>query len=355
MDFAAFHPMGQRGETSQPKDGPTWETCQPKDGPPWESTAHVAKMKQEHMDQFLKDATKQMNADEAKRKAGRDEKGRFITGGLGGPGNPHGRKTAAVRAALLDAVSEKEICEIAQIMCARARQGDVAAAKFIFSYIVGKPVHVVDPDRLDLEEYNLYRQRPVDPEELNAIVGGTPVSLGVDMVRMAGTINEAKMRGSIGRMVSGKTTHMEESRLEGLEEEARLEREEALERGCLSVEEMYMYEARDRAEAEAKAAEAKAAEAKAAEAKAAEAKAAEAVKAALAEAQKQEAWKQAKAKSRTAAKKDRLPRAHVPTNDQAGSPEVESEFDAVTKRIFNGLRDVKLGQWMTNGTGPFKP
>jgi hypothetical protein len=111
-----------------------------------------------------------------------------------------------------------------------------------------------------------------------------------------------------------------------------------------------MYEARDRAEAEAKAAEAKAAEAKAAEAKAAEA-----AKAALAEAQKQEAWKPAKAKSRGAAKKDRLPRAPVPTNDQAGSPEVESGSEAVTKRIFNGLRDVNLGQWMTNETGPFKP
>jgi hypothetical protein len=49
---------------------------------------------------------------------------------------------------------------------------------------------------------------------------------------------------------------MEESRLAGLEEVARLEREEALEKGCLSVEEMYMYEARHQAEAEAKAAEA---------------------------------------------------------------------------------------------------
>jgi hypothetical protein len=192
----------------------------------------------------------------------------------------------------------------------------------------------MDPDRLDLDEYNLYRQRPVDPEEMKAIVEGTPVSLGIDMVRMAGTINEASMRGSIGRMVAGKTTQMEESRLAGLEEVARLEREEALEKGCLSVEEMYMYEARDRAEAEAKAAEA--------------------AKAALAEAQKQEAWKQQKAKSRAARKKDPLPRGPVPTNDQAGSPEVESEYEAVTKRIFQGLRDVKLGQSMTNGTGPSK-
>jgi hypothetical protein len=80
MDFAVFHPMGPMGETSQPKDGSPWETSQPKDGPPWESTENVARMKKEHMDKFLKDATKQMNADEEKRKAGRDEKGRFITG-----------------------------------------------------------------------------------------------------------------------------------------------------------------------------------------------------------------------------------------------------------------------------------
>jgi hypothetical protein len=151
---------------------------------------------------------------------------------------------------------------------------------------------------------------------------------------MAGTINEAAMRGSIGRMVAGKTTQMEESRLAGLEEVARLEREEALEKGCLSVEEMYMYEARHQAEAEAKAAEA--------------------AKAALADAQKQEAWQQAKAKSRAAGKKARVPRAPVPTNDQAGSPEVDSGYEAVTKRKIDGLRAAKLGQWMTNGTGPGK-
>jgi hypothetical protein len=98
------------------------------------------------------------------------------------------------------------------------------------------------------------------------------------------------------------------------------------------VEEMYMYEARDQAETEAKAAEA--------------------AKAALAEAQKQEAWKQAKAKSLAAGKKARVPRAPVPSNDLAGSPEVESEYEAVTKRKNDGLRAAKLGQWMTNGTGP---
>jgi hypothetical protein len=48
------------------------ETSQPKDGPPWELTAHVTRMKKEHMDKLLKFTITQIKADEERLAAWRD-------------------------------------------------------------------------------------------------------------------------------------------------------------------------------------------------------------------------------------------------------------------------------------------
>ena len=37
-----------------------------------------------------------------------------------------------------------------------AKEGDVAAARLVLSYTVGKPTEAVDPDRLDVEEFSLH-------------------------------------------------------------------------------------------------------------------------------------------------------------------------------------------------------
>ena len=45
---------------------------------------------------------------------GRTPRGQFATGNPGGPGNPYARRTAALRSALLDAVTEADIRAIAK-------------------------------------------------------------------------------------------------------------------------------------------------------------------------------------------------------------------------------------------------
>jgi hypothetical protein len=74
----------------------------------------------------------------------RDARGRFTAGNHGGPGNPFARQSAALRQALLNAVTPEDISAITAALLDKARQGDVAAAKLVFAYKLGKPAAAVD-------------------------------------------------------------------------------------------------------------------------------------------------------------------------------------------------------------------
>jgi hypothetical protein len=91
--------------------------------------------------------------------SGRDGKGRFTKGNAGGPGNPFARRSAAARKACCEAVSHQDLVEIARALKDRARAGDVAAAKLALAYVVGKPTDVVEPDTLDLQEFQQYEEQ----------------------------------------------------------------------------------------------------------------------------------------------------------------------------------------------------
>jgi len=88
----------------------------------------------------------------SKNPEGRDKQGRFAAGNEGGPGNPFARKVAALRKAFVNAVSEKDLADIARMLALKASHGDVAAARLVLSYVIGKPTAPRDPDRMDVEE-----------------------------------------------------------------------------------------------------------------------------------------------------------------------------------------------------------
>ena len=71
--------------------------------------------------------------------AGRNGNGTFSKGNTFGQGNPHFRKVAGLRTALLSAISEEDIAAIIQQMITAAKAGDIQAAKFVLSYAVGQP------------------------------------------------------------------------------------------------------------------------------------------------------------------------------------------------------------------------
>jgi len=65
----------------------------------------------------------------------------------------------------------------------RARDGDLAAAKLLFSYVIGRPAESVDPDTLDVKEIQLFRQAQVESMGTPGILQGMPVDLACEIVR----------------------------------------------------------------------------------------------------------------------------------------------------------------------------
>jgi hypothetical protein len=78
--------------------------------------------------------------------------GRFAKGNPGGPGNPHARRSAALRAALTGCVSEAEMRALGRRLYEMGLAGNLPAAELLLRYCIGKPQPAPDPDRLDVEE-----------------------------------------------------------------------------------------------------------------------------------------------------------------------------------------------------------
>src|SRR5262249_29485179 len=85
--------------------------------------------------------------------SGHDARGRFTRGNKEGRGNPHARQVAALRKALLETATEQDMIEIAHALMIQAKMGDVAAAKLLLAYTLGKPLESADPDRIDQHEW----------------------------------------------------------------------------------------------------------------------------------------------------------------------------------------------------------
>jgi hypothetical protein len=76
---------------------------------------------------------------------GRDERGRFAPGCPGGPGSRLQRRQAKLRRSLVRAVGSDAVRAVAARLVALATDGDIAAAKLLLSYSIGKPHAVSMP------------------------------------------------------------------------------------------------------------------------------------------------------------------------------------------------------------------
>jgi hypothetical protein len=92
----------------------------------------------------------------------RQKNGQFAPGNMGGPGNPHARQVAALRREILKQVTPESVGKIVASVLYKAELGDLACAKFIFHYAVGRPAPYIDPDRLEIDEQKLRKQARVD-------------------------------------------------------------------------------------------------------------------------------------------------------------------------------------------------
>ena len=86
---------------------------------------------------------------------GRNTNGQFAHGNKYGKGNPYARHVARLRTSLIEAVGDDGLADIVQGMVTAAKGGDVAAAKLLLSYLLGKPADSVEPDYVEIHEKQL--------------------------------------------------------------------------------------------------------------------------------------------------------------------------------------------------------
>ncbi|HEV3118488.1 MAG TPA: hypothetical protein VGY58_15670 [Gemmataceae bacterium] len=113
----------------------------------------------------------------------RDALGRFAKGNRGGPGNPFARRLAMLRRTLLSHVNEDDIQNAARRLTEEARRGDLAAIKLLFAYVIGRPVDAVDPDTVDQQELDLYRQGQARMADILGILSNLPPGMACHIVR----------------------------------------------------------------------------------------------------------------------------------------------------------------------------
>ncbi|WP_428937281.1 hypothetical protein [Fontivita pretiosa] len=86
---------------------------------------------------------------------GRNANGRFAAGNPGGPGNPHARRVARLRAELLRAVTPQDLRNVIAALLRKARRGDVPAIRELLQRLLGPPVELDFAQRLDALEQAL--------------------------------------------------------------------------------------------------------------------------------------------------------------------------------------------------------
>jgi hypothetical protein len=74
---------------------------------------------------------------------GRDNKGRFVAGNKGGPGNPFAANVGQLRKAALKIVTPKEMEDVFRVLLLRAKTGNLEAMKLLFLYTLGKPAELI--------------------------------------------------------------------------------------------------------------------------------------------------------------------------------------------------------------------
>lgn len=84
--------------------------------------------------------------------AERDARGRFLPGNKGGPGNPFAAQVGRLRAALLRAVKPADLREVVTALLEQAKSGNVAAARLVLEYCLGRPVEADVIERIEAIE-----------------------------------------------------------------------------------------------------------------------------------------------------------------------------------------------------------
>ncbi|MFO0964178.1 MAG: hypothetical protein U0793_01140 [Gemmataceae bacterium] len=114
-------------------------------------------------------------------------------------GNPYNRRVARLKRLLLEAVTDEEIVAIGKKLVQLALEGNVAAARVLFTYVLPKGV---EPDRVNMDEWEGYRKEQRMEEEMRPIMKSMEPEFALDIVRMlrpAASAGKAALMGEVLR------------------------------------------------------------------------------------------------------------------------------------------------------------
>src|SRR4029078_11796264 len=134
--------------------------------------------------------TNERTAETANATPQRDARGRFTRGNAGGPGNPFGRRLAQLREVLLRSATEENVERLANVIMEKAFAGNMAAAKMLLQYWIGKPKEVAEPDRVDVEEWELGREHRVRPDVAQEAFSSVPITVGIAALPAMAMVHE---------------------------------------------------------------------------------------------------------------------------------------------------------------------
>ena len=115
----------------------------------------------------------------------RTANGQFKPGNQEACGNPFGRRVAQLRSILMQAVTDGDVAEIAQMLIDKAKKGDLAATRLLLSYTLGKPSPTVNPDRVAIDEWDIHQEKAVAAPEMEQLFAKVSVKEANCMANIA--------------------------------------------------------------------------------------------------------------------------------------------------------------------------
>ena len=115
--------------------------------------------------------------------SGRAPDGKFAAGNKGGPGNPFARQSAALRQAVVAFLTPERMEALLLAVLEKAVKGDMAAARLLLTYGLGKPGPAPDPDRLDAHEWAGFKETAGMMQEMPQMVQAPDPALPLEAVR----------------------------------------------------------------------------------------------------------------------------------------------------------------------------
>jgi hypothetical protein len=116
--------------------------------------------------------------------------GRFIPGNKCSTGSPFARRMGALRSAALEELKADDVRALVRRLPTQALSGDVPAATLLPRYALGRPPEAIDPDTVDLDEWQKLVAMPAYYEVAHISMDGVVPALAIEGISKSKALEE---------------------------------------------------------------------------------------------------------------------------------------------------------------------